>query len=216
VTLKEAQVGNMPQSEHTGTTSSGTSDVPDILAYPKILKLHEIPEIEGQFVYVIKEYKEEGLAIVIYRDEDEGSVYLAIGDFDGNPINVTNESHPLQWAALDFATHDSSKIVAMMKTAKIKKMILYISVGDDGDLRLVDLRTSLNKFYGPGMIRDLFGKIYPTQEVIKTIALDEDTLRAIKRGEGSYKGNLIFKCSKFKTVVRGKEMLPLYAKIERS
>lgn len=205
----------MPQSEPTEATSSGMSEIPDILAYPRILKLQEIPEIEGQFVYVIKKYPEDGLAIVIYRNVNEGDVYISIGDFDGNPIDLTNKNTPLQAAALDFVTHDSSKFVAIMKTAKITKMILYVSV-EGNELRLVDLRASLNKFYGPGMIRDLFSKIYPTQEVVKTIALDEDTLKAIKRGEGSYKGNLILKCSKFKTIVRGKELLPLYAKVERN
>ncbi len=65
------------------------------------------------------------------------------------------------------------------------------------------------------MIRDLFSKIYPTQEVVKTIALNDDVLKAIENGSGSYKGNLILKCSKFKTVVRGNELLPLYAKIIR-
>lgn len=205
----------MPQSEHMETTSSGISKLPEILAYPKILKLHEVPEINGQFVYVIRKYPENGLAIVIYRDLNKGEVYLSIGDFDGNPINLTNEDHPLQWAAVDFATNDSSKFVAMMKTAKIIQMILYVSV--DGDqLRLVDLRSSLDKFYGPGMVRDLFGKIYPTQEEIKTTTLDENTLKAIKNGEGSYKGDLILKCSKFKTITRNKDMLPLYAKIERN
>ena len=204
----------MQQSEHTEATSSGTSKVPAPLAYPRILDLEDIPEIKGQFCYVIKGYPENGLAITIYRDIEEGSVYLSINDWDGNAINLADENHPYQWAAIDFAQNDSSKFVAIMQSAAIVKMILYISVDGD-DLKLVDLRASLNKFYGPGMIRDLFAKIYPTQDVVKTIALDEATLEAIERGEGSYKGNLILKCSKFKTIVREKEMLPLYARVTR-
>lgn len=203
----------MPSSEHKETTSSGLSKVPDTLAYPKILDLHEVPEIEGQFVYVIRGYAEDGLAITIYREE--GEVYLSMNDFNGGPIDLSDENHPYQAAAIDFAQNDSSKFVALMKSAGIPKVILYISV-DDGELRLVDMRASLNKFYGPGMLRDLFSKIYPTQEVVKTAALDEKTLDAIKQGEGSYKGNLILKCSKFKTIVRDQEMLPLYARVIRS
>ena len=204
----------MQPSERKETTSSGTSNVPGALSYPRILDLEDIPEIKGQFVYVVRAYPEDGLAITIFRDIANGEVYLSINDFDGEPINLTDENHPYTWAALDFAQHDSSKFVAIMKAASIQKVILYIAV-DGANLRLVDMRVSLNKFYGPGMIRDLFGKIYPTQETVKTIALDEDVLGAINRGEGSYKGDLILKCSKFKTIVRGKEMLPLYARVSR-
>ena len=102
-----------------------------------------------------------------------------------------------------------------MQLIKINQIMIYITVDDDQNMILVDLRSSLNKFYGPGMIKDLFSKVYPTQEVVKIIALDENVLEAIKRGEGSYKGNLILKCSKFKTVVRGNDLLPLYARIDR-
>lgn len=204
----------MPSSEPKATTSSGTFKTPSPLPYPKTLEYKDLPEIKGQFVYVIKAYEENGLAIVISRDIPNDEIYLSIYDFDGNPIDLTDESNPYQAMALNFAHEDSSKFVAIMRSANIPKVILYISV-DKGEPKLVDLRASLNKFYGPGMIRDLFGKIYPTQEVIKTIALDDDTLKAIEKGEGSYKGNLILKCSKFKTVVRDQELLPLYAKILR-
>lgn len=202
----------MPQLGHKGTTSSGMSNMPEALSYPRILPLSEIPEIKGQFVYVIRAYPEEGLTIVINRDIPKGDVYMSISDFDGNSIDLRDEKHPLYKPALEFAQQDSSRFVAMMKTANIQKILLYISV-DKNQPKLVDLRASLDKFYGPGMIRDLFSKIYPTQEVIKTVALDDNTLKAIENGEGSYKGPLILKCSKFKTVVREKELLPLYAKI---
>lgn len=205
----------MQRSEHKETTSSGTFKPPSALAYPKILELKDIPEIEGQFVYIIKGYPEDGLAITISRNLKSDEVYLSINDWDGQPIDLSDKDHLYQWAAIDFATHDSPNFVAIMRSANISKMILYVAV-DGEELILVDLRTSLNKFYGPGMIRDLFSKIYPTQEVIKTIALDENTLDAVKAGKGSYEGNLILKCSKFKTITRGKELLPLYAKVIRS
>ena len=205
----------MQQSEPKGATSSGTFNIPESLAYPRILDLEDIPEVQGQFVYIIKGYPENGLAITIARDIKSGEVYLAINDFDGNPVDLTDENHPYQWAALDFAQQDSSKFVSIMRSASIQKIILYISV-DGNELKLVDLRGSLNKFYGPGMINDLFSRIYPTQEVIKVTALDEQVLDAIKRGEGSYAGDLVLKCSKFKTIIREKEMLPLYARVTRN
>ena len=69
----------MQPLEPMATTLSGMSKVPDALAYPRILTLNEVPEIEGQFVYVIKAYPEDGLAITIFRDQEE--VYLSINDF---------------------------------------------------------------------------------------------------------------------------------------
>jgi hypothetical protein len=204
----------MQQSEPKGTTSSGLSEVPSLIAYPRVLELKQIPEIKDQFVYVIKGYVEQGIAVMIYRNLDSGEVFLSIGDFDANPIDLTNETNPLQKFALEFAHNDSPRVIGLMKVARISKLIMYIAVYEEKPI-LVDLRTSQNKFYGPGMIRDLFSKVYPTQEVIKTVALSQDTIQAINRGEGSYKGDLILKTSAFKTVTRGNELLPMYAKVIR-
>ena len=55
-----------------------------------------------------------------------------------------------------------------MKLTGITKIILYISVNDD-NWELVDLRASLDKFYGPGMIRDLFGKIFPKERPLPIV-----------------------------------------------
>lgn len=217
----------MRQSDPLEATPSGISEIPDLLAYPKILSLKEIEEeIKGQFVYVIEAYKEEGLAVVIKRGDSKSDefVYLKIGDFDGNDIDLTDESHPLQPAALFFAEQVSADFVEMMRMLKIPQVLLYISVDDisvsdegnyEAEWKLVDLRTSLNKFYGPGMIRDLFSKVFPVQEVIKVTNVTAEVLSAIYKNEGSFKGDLILKCSKFKTVTRGKEMIPLYASVRR-
>jgi hypothetical protein len=210
----------MPQSDQSEAIQSGIFNIPSILSYPKVLYLEDIEEeISGQFVYVIKGYKEEGLAIVIKRDEK--NVYLKIGDFDGNDIDLVNGSHPFSQAALFFAEQESSNFVEMMRVLGIQQVLLYISIdnieeSDEDyhiDWKLVDLRVSLNKFYGPGMIRDLFSKVFPTQEVLKITNVTGEALEAIYNNKGSYEGDLILKCSKFKTVERGKEILPLYAKV---
>lgn len=223
----KATVENMQLSDQSATTPSGISEIPDLLSYPKILSLTEIEdEIKGQFVYVIRGYKEEGLSVVIKRGNSKNDeyIYLKIGDFDGRDIDLTDESHPLQPAALFFAEQASADFVEMMRILKIPQMLLYISINDmtideegnyEAEWKLVDLRTSLNKFYGPGMIKDLFSQVFPTQEVIKTTNVTAEVLSTIYKNEGSYKGDLILKCSKFKTVTRGKEMLPLYASIYR-
>lgn len=204
----------MQQSEPKGMLSSGLSEIPTLIAYPRTLELKQIPEIKDQFVYVIKGYTEQGLTVMICRDLNSGEVFLSIGDFDANPIDLTNDANPLQKIAIEFARNDSPGVIGLMKVAKISQLILYIAVYEKQPI-LVDLRISQNKFYGPGMIRDLFSKVYPTQEVIKTIALSQDTIEAINRGEGSYQGDLILKTSAFKTVTRGNELLPMYARVIR-
>ena len=217
----------MQQSDQLEATPSGISELPSILPYPNILSLEDIEEdIKGQFVYVIKGYVEEGLAVVIKRGDSKSDdfVYLKIGDFDGNDIDLTDESHPLQQAALFFAEQVSADFVEMMRILKISQVLIYVSVSDvavdasgnyEAEWKLVDLRTSLNKFYGPGMIKDLFSKVFPTQEVIKVTSVTDEVLSAIYKNEGSFKGDLILKCSKFKTIERGNELLPLYASIRR-
>ena len=213
--------------DQSAATPSGISEIPDLLPYPKILSLEEIEEdIKGQFVYVIRGYKQEGLSVVIKRGDSNGNefVYLKIGDFDGRDIDLTDESHPLQPAALFFAEQASADFVEMMRILRIPQVLLYISISDlviddkgnyEADWELVDLRTSLNKFYGPGMIKDLFSKVFPTQEVMKVTNVTPEVLSAIYKNEGSYKGDLVLKCSKFKTITRGKEMIPLYASVHR-
>jgi len=205
----------MLSSEQSQITQSGLSEsIPDILAYPRIPFLNEVrEEMLGQFVYVIKGYKEDGLSVLIKRSSN--NVYVKIGDFDGNTIDVSNANHKLYKQANEFVTNESYKFVNMMKMLGIEQLLFYISVDSD-QMMLVDLRASLNKFYGPGMLQDLFSKFFNVQKVIKTIHVTEEVLSTIKKNEGSFKGDIILKCSKFKTVEKNRDLLPLYAKINRS
>ncbi len=188
-------------------------NLPDYLGYPKILNLKEIPEINNQFVYVIKDYGDKGYGSLIYRSDD--NVYIRFGDFNGNLIDVGSKNNK---HVSIFTTKYIPKILDLMKTARINQAIYYFT-GSKDDVTLIDMRMSLNKFTGPGMLRDLFSKIIPTQEVIKTVSLNADTINAINAGTGSFSGNIILKTSAFKTITRsvdGKQhMLPMYARIKR-
>jgi hypothetical protein len=66
------------------------------------------------------------------------------------------------------------------------------------------------------MVRDLFSKVLNIQEVVKIVQLDEPTLAAIEAGTDEYAGPLILKCSMFKTITRGKDLLPLYAVVRQT
>jgi hypothetical protein len=187
--------------------------VPQYLSYPKLLTLNDIPEIYNQFVYVIEGYQDKGFGALIYRSDD--NVYIKFGDFDGKIIDMS-KTQPK--GVQIFVSKYFPKIINLMKTARIQQSIYYFTVAKD-DICLVDMRTSLNKFSGPGMLRDLFAKIIPIQKVIKTATLNQDMLNSIKAGTGSYAGNLILKTSSFKTIIRNENnkqnMYPMYAVIKR-
>ena len=184
--------------------------LPDILSYPEIQKLEKIPEIRDQFVYVLKAYPLKGLAVLAYRKDE--NIYWRFGDFNGKLIDPTSNKF-----VTAFMNGYSSKLVELMKTAGIPQAQFYVAAERGGHLRLVDMRTSLNKFAGPGMLRDLCGKIMDTQEVIKTIQLTPDVLEAIQAGTGNYTGGIILKTSTFKTITKGVapklNMYPMYARV---
>lgn len=177
--------------------------VPDMLSYPELLSLDKLPEIKGKLVYVIKAYPLNGLAVMIARKA--GNVMVKFADWDAKPI-MPNAELPTS-----FFNKKGSEFVGLMYAAKIDQAIFYLTP----DLKLVDMRSSLNKFAGPGMVRDLFGKIIDIQEVTKVTGLDDNTMQAIKDGTGSFEGDLIIKPSVFRTVTRGKKMYPSYAVVRR-
>lgn len=191
----------------SGTSKLNIPQLPALLSYPKILTLDEVPELMGKFVYFVRAYPLQGIAVLIVRQKDE--IFMRIGDWDGKVINPMESE-----AATTFVKKFSPHFISLMSSAKIQQAVFYLSV-NGSDIRLVDIRTSLNKFSGPGMVRDLFGKIVDTQDVVKIDSLTPEVLTAIKNDEGSYTGNLIVKPSAFKTVDRTKVMYPMYGIVLR-
>lgn len=198
---------------------SGTSkpQLPKILPYTKLLALNETPNIKGVFCYVIKHYGSEGLSTLIYRQPNEDGVTILFGDWLGNSIDIqTNNPTRLTDAANNFVSQHVVKFVNLMHSVNILQTQLFFGIDDDG-LILVDMQLSLNKFAGPGMVRDLFGNLHRTQEVVKMEIIDDRALEAIERGTGSYNGDLILKPSSFKMHHNPKAdtYQPLYVEVRR-
>ena len=187
--------------------------LPDLISYPEILSLDQLPEFNNITAYVIKEYPLNGIAVLVYREKDD--VILRIGDWNGNLIDVKNDSTDM---TKDFLNKYSIELIKMMKYIGLEKALFYLTLCHN-ELMLVDVRIDQNKFTGPGMLRDLFSKIIKTQEVTKIVQVDNTVLEAIKEGKGNYSGNLILKSSAFTTIDRkidGKMIqYPLYAKVSR-
>jgi hypothetical protein len=89
------------------------------------------------------------------------------------------------------------KLALIMRYARIQQAEFYFS----GEL-LVDVRLTADKFAGPGMVKDLFGKVVRTQEVMKIAAANERDMTV----------PAILKPSVFKTMVVGEDVIPLYCR----
>ena len=184
--------------------------LPEILPYPQILPLDDVIDLSNKLVYIIKEYR-ESIAVVITINGDD--ICVRIGDWKGNIDPMTSADAKL------FVNNYMTNMIKLLATMKLSKVLLYFAK-DDGGLFLVDVRTDLNKFTGPGMIRDVFSGIVRTQEVTKIVQYDDKVRAAIKKGKGAYSGNLIIKSSVFGTFIKdtpkGKVVYPTYGHVVRS
>jgi hypothetical protein len=167
------------------------SNIPSLLAYPPVLTLDQIPEINGALVYAIKGYELDGVSILIFFQDKQ--VGVRVGDFDGNLLDPTT----VDPAVINYI----DPLGKLMMAANIPQAQFYFS-----GHTLVDMRISLDKMAGPGMLKDLCGNLLPTQEILAVKPLDEELLESLK--EYDY---VIFKHSSFKVIVRDNSIIPLYA-----
>jgi len=194
--------------------SSETIELPDFLPYPDVLPLSEVPELNGKLAYIIKGYEDGIAANVLIQDDN---ICVRFGDWNGKQIDI-QKAGELSKLANEFIGKYLDNTIRLFRTIGLSQALLYMGLRE-GKMQLVDVRLSLNKFVGPGMIRDLFSKIVPTQEVNKVVNIDDATLDAIQAGKGNFAGELTIKTSAFETVERqtprGKSMFPLYATVTR-
>jgi len=168
---------------------------PEALPYPPILPLSEVPELDdGLLIYVLKSYEPRGKSIVVKRENGELAVRVA--DFSGHIIDVTKESsvRTIINGAVTICVH--ARIV----------MSQWYFVEDAAGFFLVDIRKNPDVFVGPGLLRDLCGKAFRTQEVVKI-----GQLKDLKK---DLKGDFIVKPSKYRSVMRNDALQPMYGRIK--
>ena len=216
--MRRKVVGQSSSTIQGKTQSSGISNIilPKVLAYPEFIGFDRYYQsVKNIFCYIIKHYGYDGLSVLIYRQPDKDQVVVLFGDWRGNNIDIVDDSL-LSNAAKAFLEKYMSKFVSIMRTIKIDQMQLFFTMLDDDDLMLVDVQTSLNKFSGPGMIRDIFSKIFKTQEVVKIEILDDRSIEYIRDGAGSYGGDLVIKPSRFRMFNSEiNNFSPLYVEVTR-
>lgn len=188
------------------------SGSPSLISLPKLINNDTYSGLKGVFCYVLEHYGHDGISCLISRDGDK--ILLFVGDWEGNTIDLDKQG-PLNKLAYDFLRLHAEPLLEIVKIINLKNAIFYLSPKSDGKFVLVDVRTSLNKFIGPGMLNDVFGKIIETPKVLNIATLTTELYESIVRGEGKYSGDIILKPSKFRTIPIGSSHAPLYVEILR-
>lgn len=193
--------------------------LPPVFPYPAV---HEFADCEahlkGHLCYVIRHYGHDGISVMILREPDKDGVAVLCGDWYGRSLDIQDGRDRLVPAAVVFLQHDLPLFLELMQRINLPQAQFFLAIGADGALTLVDLQTSTNKLAGPGMVRDIFGKIYRTQEVLKVTPMDDTAIEYIQKGTGSYEGDLIIKPSKFTLFAPSAEsesIIPLYSQVKR-
>jgi hypothetical protein len=135
-----------------------------------------------------------------------------MGDWNGNTIDLASASDPLSLIATDFLKSQAGRLVAISHAVGVKKAIYYFAL-DTGSPVLVDIRLSLNKFLGPGMIRDVFGKTFDTQKVLKVDVMSEQILEQISNHIEQFSSGTIIKPSRSRFTEIDGSPVPLYVGI---
>lgn len=194
----------MQLSERSEIILSGLSN-PTLLSYPPFLNWEQFKlAANNKVIYIINDYCIEGLSLLIKLCGDD--VMINIGDFNGNKLDLdSNIDNKLE--ILSFLNQYLNLLIKSMSLINIDQAIFYFSYTNS--YQLVDVRTSLNKLCGPGMINDLFSKIVPTQKIIKITQFDDKFLELLQ----SLDKPLVLKTSTFQTVEFEQSLYPIYTKI---
>lgn len=183
------------------------SNLPKVLKYPNMLGNDKLEHIKNLLCYVIQDYGNDGVSILLTRKPEKDEVIVLCGDWGGNNLDLQVDNRSVN-IVKDILGNELAKIANIIRIIGINQAQLFFSI--HGGYKLVDMQVGLNKLVGPGMIRDLFSKVIPTQEVMKVEPIDERAFQAIKDGQGSYSGNLIIKPSKFRMIEQNGQYSPLY------
>ena len=187
-------------------TRSGTSKpIPVMLPHPEPLSNTAL--IAGMLCYVIKYYQNIGISCLITHYD--GDVTVTMGDWNGQTIDLASTKDSLSLIAIDFLQHQAKRLIAISHAAGVKQAIYYFAL-DTGVPVLVDIRLSLNKFLGPGMVRDVFGRTFDTQQILKIDVISEQLLEQINNGVGNFSSGVIIKPSRSRFVEVDGNPAPLY------
>jgi len=163
------------------------------LAFPEFLPRR--PELDGRLCYFLKPYPRNGFSIC-YSHTGE---HLVVKILDLEAHDIAPEDMP--GADKKFFDQNIQQILSYCHFLKIPSCQLFFT-HDSGIYRLTDVYYN-NKFVGPGMINDIFGKQFTVPELIEIKLCDQDTTFQ----------NAIIKPSIFRTIQYQEKTIPLYVKV---
>lgn len=151
---------------------------------------------------------------MVYRQPNKDQVIVLYGDWNGNNIDLTIDNE-LSRAAIEFCDGKLQNIIHLMKIIRVEQAQFFFAMSDK--LTLVDVQVAYNKMVSPGMLRDIFSKMFDVQEVIKTEIIDDRAIEAIIRGAGSYSGDIILKPTRFRLYhdEATNSFQPMYIEVKR-
>lgn len=174
--------------------------MPSLLAYAKILDIADRPELNGIFSYIIYRYKPGASVLIKLQNGESG---IVVGDWMGRSSGPDNSVKAI-------LGERCLMLIRMMKSIRIDQAQYYFA--EDGSL--VDVQLSLNKFIGPGMLRDLFSKLMATQKIVETAVLTPDKIQEIRSDKSKYPESCVLKPSRFRYVgTTPTSIVPCYATI---
>ena len=176
--------------------------MPDFLQYPTIKDISDTPELKGVFSYIIHGYTPKyGILISRQKSDDGFGVGVHIDGFNAQ-IDKKRKEQLLATTA--------KTLIATMGVIGVQQAEFYF---DDTDA-LIDMQISINKFIGPGMLRDLFSKSVMTQRIIEIGVVDDEKIKQIKTDRSKYPKHVIIKPSRFR--LASNSLLPAYASIKQN
>jgi len=175
-----------------------TVQIPDFVDYPEFFVVNKNDHLFNElFCYIVEPYPFDGVNLYVGFRED--CVIMRIADFKSNEIDHE------QFSDFDKGVLElSNSVIDVMRHSRIIEASYYFA-NCNGKPVLVDMMVSANKFVGPGMLRDLFGKTLDTQKVIDIKKLNNEEI-------DSNKGNLV-KPSRFRCLMDGRMPRPQYGVI---
>lgn len=191
---------------------SGSSDLPALLAYPQFLGFNP-KSIKDKYCYIIDHYGRDGIAVMIkYEDENFA---VRCGDWNGNLVDINSQDRVANICKM-FIEEDIKKFFKAMRLMRFTQAQYYFAISESG-LRLVDIQLSMNKFASPGMVKDIFGNLYPTQNVRGIEVINDRILEIIENNTGKCEGDFILKPSAvaFHHLPNNAGVVPFYMQMKR-
>ena len=157
------------------------------------------PLLKDLLCYHIEDYGHDGISVLVDKKGDKFLVTFA--DWYGLKIELSDSKSRLKDLAANFLDKHIAQLLNVMKMIRLSTALYYFALDSDSEFVLVDVMLNPNKLCGPGMVRDVFGKLFKTQAVKLIDKYNQELV------DGK---NIIVKPSMFRTVLVGELELPLY------